>query len=353
MCNVMRTSGRTLVSRKMTRRHVIRPTRSTRPRLIFAHTMIVPFLVLSILIHNGNFSIWAFQSTSIPCITRNNVHAPVEKRINPLLATLVNPTDRTNVMGQVSDDNDTVIGTVQILMSDTGGGHRASAIALQDAFNTLYSTTTTKTKIECDIVDIYTEYGPAWPYNDYVSIYKYMAAHPWMWKLLYEFGQSDFGLWFNQFMLEWRCTEAFTKCLARVPPTTSDRTTTRRRADLIISVHPLTQDLPLKIVSKLDHLDGSTRMTPFVTVVTDLGSAHPTWFNPGYVISSMSHTRAGYDSCLLSHCSILEYTYTELTNALFHRMHCAKPPCNNDYNHTKLYNMGYQSEKDFGRNSRH
>ena len=352
---MMSTSGRTLAFLKMARHSVIRPR-------IVPHAMVVLFLVLSILIHNGNFSTCAFQSTSIPCTKRNNVHAPLRvDRINPLLlATSVNPTDRTDDVSQVvSDDNDdtVMIGTVQILMSDTGGGHRASAIALQDAFNTLYSTTTTNTKIECDIVDIYTEYGPVWPYNDYVSIYKYMAAHPWMWKLLYEFGQSDFGLWFNQFMLEWWCTEAFTKCLARIPPpTTADRTTTmtRRRADLIISVHPLTQDLPLKIVSKLDHLDGSsTRTTPFVTVVTDLGSAHPTWFHPGYAIASLSHTIV--PDIILSHIASFwnTLTYSELTNASYRRMHCTKRPCNDNYNHTKLYNMDYQSEKDFGRNSRY
>ena len=213
-----------------------------------------------------------------------------------------------------NDDNDdstttTTIGTIQILMSDTGGGHRASAIALQDAFRTLYppsSNTNTNTNriIHCDIVDIYTEYGPVWPYNDYVSIYKYMAAHPWMWKLLYEFGQSTFGLWFNQVMLELFCTDAFAKCIERIPPSplievnnnkTPPLLRQKRRADMVISVHPLTQDLPLKILSKLDQQNQNqndnlhngrprtSTKTPFVTVVTDLGSAHPTWFNPGYV----------------------------------------------------------------------
>jgi 1,2-diacylglycerol 3-beta-galactosyltransferase len=183
------------------------------------------------------------------------------------------------------DNTDVIVGTIQILMSDTGGGHRASAIALQDAFNTLYNNTK---RIQCDIVDIYTDYAPVWPYNDYVAIYKYMAANPWMWKLLYEFGRTDFGLWFNQVMLELFCTDAFTECINRIPPTDptdpdSANSNHRRRADMIVSVHPLTQDLPLKILSKLDNNKNGLRTTPFVTVVTDLGSAHPTWFNPGYV----------------------------------------------------------------------
>ena len=60
--------------------------------------------------------------------------------------------------------------TIQILMSDTGGGHRASANALRDAIDILYPN-----KIECDIVDIYTDYGPFWPFNDYVNGYKIMV----------------------------------------------------------------------------------------------------------------------------------------------------------------------------------
>jgi hypothetical protein len=51
-------------------------------------------------------------------------------------------------------DRDNDVCTIQILMSDTGGGHRASANALQDAFDVLYPG-----KIQCDIVDVYTDYG--------------------------------------------------------------------------------------------------------------------------------------------------------------------------------------------------
>ena len=56
------------------------------------------------------------------------------------------------------------------------------------------------------------------------------------------------------------------------------------RADMVVSVHPLCQELPLKILNSLDTNGASRtegRTTPFVTVVTDLGGAHPTWFNPG------------------------------------------------------------------------
>lgn len=168
--------------------------------------------------------------------------------------------------------------TVQILMSDTGGGHRASANALRDAFDALYPG-----KFECDIVDIYAEYGPFWPYNDYVAMYRLMSRYSWMWDLFYRFGETGFGLWLNEFLLTTFCYGPFKECIAgRVFDST------KKRADMVISVHPLCQDIPLKILAELDGKEertaaGGSSKTPFVTVVTDLGGAHKTWFNPGYV----------------------------------------------------------------------
>lgn len=159
-------------------------------------------------------------------------------------------------------------------MSDTGGGHRASANALRDAFDVLHPG-----KIECDIVDIYTDYGPFWPYNDYVGLYKLMAQYTFLWDWFYRFGATRLGLWLNALLLEEFCFVPFKECLNRPSGSTS------KRADMVISVHPLCQDLPLRILADLDS-SGLTRKwegrtTPFATVVTDLGGAHPTWFNPG------------------------------------------------------------------------
>ncbi|CAB9530904.1 Monogalactosyldiacylglycerol synthase 1, chloroplastic (Partial), partial [Seminavis robusta] len=164
--------------------------------------------------------------------------------------------------------------TIQILMSDTGGGHRASANALRDAFDVLHPG-----KIQCDIVDIFTDYGPFWPFTDYPAIYKIMAEYSFLWDWFYHLGASPFGLAVNEFLMELFCFDSFQECLAR--PSGS----TNHRADMVISVHPLCQDVPLKILSSLD-TNGQTRApsartTPFVTVVTDLGGAHPTWFNKG------------------------------------------------------------------------
>lgn len=164
-------------------------------------------------------------------------------------------------------------GTIQILMSDTGGGHRASANALRDAFDELYPG-----QIEVDIVDIFTDYGPIFPFNSFVPIYKILAAYSFLWGALFFSGASPLGLWFNELLLELICFEPFKDCMTR-PSGTSGK-----RADMVVSVHPLTQDIPLKILNYVDS-DGKSRTegrtTPFATVVTDLGGAHPTWFNPG------------------------------------------------------------------------
>lgn len=164
--------------------------------------------------------------------------------------------------------------TVQILMSDTGGGHRASANALRDAFDVLYPG-----KFECDIVDIYTEYGPFWPFNGYVEGYKLMAKYTFLWDIFYRFGETDLGLWLNDFLLTVFCFDPFTECLEKPFAATG------KRADMVVSVHPLCQDLPLKILAHIDSeglsKEPQARTTPFVTVVTDLGGAHKTWFNPG------------------------------------------------------------------------
>eukprot|EP00565_Helicotheca_tamesis_P001192 CAMPEP_0185725936 /NCGR_PEP_ID=MMETSP1171-20130828/2059_1 /TAXON_ID=374046 /ORGANISM="Helicotheca tamensis, Strain CCMP826" /LENGTH=500 /DNA_ID=CAMNT_0028394181 /DNA_START=94 /DNA_END=1596 /DNA_ORIENTATION=- len=196
------------------------------------------------------------------------------RRPSPLRVQQQRRASSSSLYSSVTASRDDDVCTIQILMSDTGGGHRASANALRDAFDVLHPG-----KIEVDIVDIYTDYGPFFPYNSYVEGYKIMAEYSFLWKAFFEFGETPFGLWLNDFLLELFCFEPFKKCLDR--PSCS----TNKRADMVVSVHPLCQELPLKILSSLD-TNGKTRKpegrtTPFATVVTDLGGAHPTWFNPG------------------------------------------------------------------------
>ncbi len=54
---------------------------------------------------------------------------------------------------------------------------------------------------------------------------------------------------------------------------------------MVVSIHPLCLSLPLKVLTSLDTngtlRSAGARTTTFVTVVTDLGGTHPSWFNGG------------------------------------------------------------------------
>ncbi|CAM9732018.1 unnamed protein product, partial [Chrysoparadoxa australica] len=148
---------------------------------------------------------------------------------------------------------------VLILMSDTGGGHRASAQAIEAAFEDLY-----EGEINVDMVDIWTEHS-AWPTSHSVPAYQYAAKNPMIWRALYEYSRFPPTRWWNDKVLHFRNFKRFTECIQEYEP------------DLVISVHPLCQTLPLRVLKAMG--EGGRRELPFVTVVTDLGGAHPTWFD--------------------------------------------------------------------------
>ena len=76
-------------------------------------------------------------------------------------------------------------------MSDTGGGHRASAQALQAAFADRYPG-----RFQVEIVDLWTEYTP-WPINQFPRLYSLIVARVlWLWKLLWAVFESERALSF-------------------------------------------------------------------------------------------------------------------------------------------------------------
>ena len=66
-------------------------------------------------------------------------------------------------------------------------------------------------------------------------------------------------------MMPWLVALAFSEVVAGLM---------KYRPDIIISVHPLMQHIPLWVL-KWQSLQ---RKVPFFTVVTDLNTCHPTWF---------------------------------------------------------------------------
>jgi len=153
---------------------------------------------------------------------------------------------------------------VLILMSDTGGGHRASAQAIEQALHVQFPS-----KFTVEIMDIWTDHG-AWPYNQFVPAYRYVAKRPLLWKGFFVYGNFPITRKIQE-LLSWHaCALSFQQAIEHANP------------DLIVSVHPLCQYIPLYVVEKMNarRQEKSLPRIPFVTVVTDLGGGHKTWFDP-------------------------------------------------------------------------
>ena len=143
-----------------------------------------------------------------------------------------------------------------MLISDAGGGHRASAQAMESMMEQLAPGA-------CDvrIVDVFTDYCP-WPFNKFVPGYAVMAKNAWMWKYSWH-ASNSIPPWraFSTFCTEQLCKGGFRKLFEEVQP------------DLVVSLHPLTQHIS---INALDAMGGGRgkRTIPFATIVTDLGAAH-------------------------------------------------------------------------------
>mmetsp|Transcript_4635 Transcript_4635/g.7701 ORF Transcript_4635/g.7701 Transcript_4635/m.7701 type:complete len:490 (+) Transcript_4635:53-1522(+) len=148
---------------------------------------------------------------------------------------------------------------VLILFSDTGGGHRASALAMEAAFDLAYPG-----RFQCELLDLWRHHSVP-PLNTLVETYQFAAKNPWVWELMYVNADFPMTRWIFQELGNATSFKKFRAVFEEKAP------------DLIISVHPLCQNLPLRV---LKAMGGGKRAVPFVTVCTDLGGAHPTWFSP-------------------------------------------------------------------------
>ena len=145
---------------------------------------------------------------------------------------------------------------ILILMSNTGAGHRISAAALQSGFHDRYGS-----HIHVEIIDLLGDHLPP-PLRHLPGTYPFLSQNvPWLWH----------GLW----RMDMRIAEPISAVAARAALPSMQRVLTTYRPDLVISVHPLVQQITALALDRLDH------SIPFVTVVTDLATTHPLWFHPG------------------------------------------------------------------------
>ena len=151
---------------------------------------------------------------------------------------------------------------VLILMSDTGGGHRASAVAIDKAMSERIPG-----KVDVTVMDIWTDHAK-WPFNNFVPYYRFLAKHPLLWRGMYVYGAFPPTKLFTETWSWLACYKSFKKAIVDADP------------DLVVSVHPLCQLMPISIVKDMNKVRSKDRLPiPFVTVVTDLGGAHSTWFD--------------------------------------------------------------------------
>ena len=197
---------------------------------------------------------------------------------------------------------------ILMLISDTGGGHRASANALDQMMMELRSEAGVD-DTEVRIVDIWTECG-AWPHNKMAAGYPWLCKNPWAWRAMYFISTLCEKPW----SLETRlcCGRRFRQYIEDYDP------------DLVVSLHPLCQNLPLQILRRMGRREqgirfvgnggsgdygGSGRTTPFAVVCTDLGGAHPSWFRrevdavfvPSDAVRDVARKRGVDDSKIFQH----------------------------------------------------
>lgn len=162
---------------------------------------------------------------------------------------------------------------ILILMSNTGGGHRASAEALRAGFTLCYGDL-----VQVEIIDLLMDHLPRplrWLPHTYPFLIQDAA---WLWRLLWQTSHHPITIRrLSRIVARWGEQEV-TNVFASYDP------------DLIISVHPLVQEFSQRALRRM------RPRIPYVTVVTDLATAHPLWFHPNvdacYVASKEAYQRA-------------------------------------------------------------
>jgi 1,2-diacylglycerol 3-beta-galactosyltransferase len=146
---------------------------------------------------------------------------------------------------------------ILFLMSDTGGGHRAAALAIEEAIHHLYPET-----YQTYVEDIWKHHTP-WPVNKIPNTYAWLTGPGLpLWRLM----------WSGS--VRWPAHRLVIPGISPVLERKMLRYLDALRPDVVVSVHPLMNHLGLKWLRKLQ-LD-----VPFVTVVTDMVTIHPLWICP-------------------------------------------------------------------------
>lgn len=151
---------------------------------------------------------------------------------------------------------------VLIMMSNTGGGHKASAEALKAVFREKYGD-----KFEVFIVDMWKEHTPP-PFNSLPDTYSFMVNNGWIWRCAYTISQPKLVHLPYFTAVHAACASQLSQAFDLYQP------------DLVVSVHPLMQHVPFKVLRQRIRA-GIQEPINFATVVTDFTTCHNTWFHRG------------------------------------------------------------------------
>ncbi len=159
-------------------------------------------------------------------------------------------------------------------MSDTGGGHRAAAEAIQHAIERLDSAG----YFSVALLDFIKETAIP-PWDRIGQLYKPTVDHAaWLWGAGFKATSPT------------PIRRGLNALNASIAGPKMMRLLRRHPADLIVSVHPLATSVPGLIMRRL------RPQVPFVTVVTDLATGHPFWYWKGadatFVASEEARHRA-------------------------------------------------------------
>ena len=146
---------------------------------------------------------------------------------------------------------------VLILMSDTGGGHRSAAEAIADAF-----ARELPGRYQVTLLDGIARTA-VFPFNHTAEWYLPFTTYAeFAWRLLFYSTNNPVMARALLLLIDLLAERGLRRLLREQSP------------DLVVSVHPVFNTMPYRALRSI----GSR--APFVTVVTDLFSAHGLWFNP-------------------------------------------------------------------------
>ncbi|MDZ4766184.1 MAG: glycosyltransferase [Chloroflexota bacterium] len=145
---------------------------------------------------------------------------------------------------------------VLFLMSDTGGGHRAAAEAIQESLVRRYPN-----DVDVALVDVFRDYTP-FPFRNFPELYPWLVNH----------GKSSWGASFKLTNTRQRA-KILTSTMYMTAESGLKQMLRDHPADVVVSVHSLLTHIAMRAMLSLQ------KRPPFVVVVTDLVSTHYFWYD--------------------------------------------------------------------------